>query len=136
MSDTTNTEEKLEAQSGESASDEKVLDDPTNRIVAVFDTLQRANAARDELQQHGVPRDHIRILRGSETAEQVDTSAKWFADTDDEIKRYQRELRAGSTVASIPVHDGASRETIHAILKQHKARLITHFGRWVTEMMK
>ena len=71
-----------------------------------------------------------------EAAEKVDTSPKWFADTDVEIKRYRRELEAGNTVISVPVTDSNCREKIHEIFKRHDARLVTHFGEWVTEMLK
>ena len=85
---------------------------------------------------HGITDDQIRVMRGEEAATKVDTSAKWFADTDVEIEKYQRELTAGKTIVSVPVQDSTDRDTLHAILKRHGARLITHFGEWVTTMMK
>jgi hypothetical protein len=117
-------------------SDHKRLEDPTNRIVSVFDDLSHADAARQELLEHGITDDQIRVMRGEEAAAKVDTSAKWFADTDVEIEKYQRELSAGKTVVSVPLQDSADRDTLHAILKRHGARLTTHFGEWVTEMMQ
>lgn len=117
-------------------SDKEFLDDPTNRIVAVLDDSSSASAAIGDLSQHGITEDEIRMARGDEAAEEVDTSAKWFADTDDEIEKYQTELKAGRIVLSIPVKDSPGREAIHGLLKQHGARHITHFGQWVTEMMR
>lgn len=114
-----------------------LLQDPTNRIVAVFDDRGQAAAARQELLKvEELTDEDVRVLQGKGDAEDVDTAAKWFADTDDEIKRYERELRAGSIVITVPVTDSAGREKLHAILKQHDARLITHFGQWITEAMK
>lgn len=115
---------------------DKLLEDPTNRVVVVFDESEQCEAARQELLQQNLRDEDLRVLHGSEAAERVDSSAKWFADTDEEIQRYSRELRAGNTVLSVPVTDGAGRERIHDIVKRHDARLVTHFGRWVTEMMK
>lgn len=117
-------------------SQEQFLEDPTNRIVSVFDGQEQAEAARKELSEADLNDDQIRIAHGPEAAEKVDTSAKWFADTDEEIQRYCHELRAGNTVLSVLVTDEAGRERIHDIVKRHGARLVTHFGRWVTEMMK
>lgn len=45
-------------------------------------------------------------------------------------------VRAGKTVVSVPVQGSAGRDTLHVILERHGARLITHFGEWVTEMME
>jgi hypothetical protein len=113
-----------------------LLSDPTNRIVAIFDERAQADAARRVIAERGVAEGQIRILQGEQLADQVDTSAKWFADTDEEIARYERALRAGKTVISLPVGDQPSRDSLHRILKQHEARIITHFGQWVTEMLK
>jgi hypothetical protein len=112
------------------------LEDPTNRIVSVFDRPEHAEAARTALVESGIVPTQIRVLSGERAGDNVDTSPKWFADTDEEIERYQRELRAGNTVVSVPVQGQDDRESIHAILKSHDARLITHFGQWVTEMMR
>jgi hypothetical protein len=117
-------------------SDNKLLEDPTNRIVSVFDDRSQVEAARQELLKLGLTDKQIRVLCGEEAATKVDTSAKSFAGTDVEIEKYQRELSAGKTVVSVPVQDGSDRDTLHAILKRHGARLITHFGEWVITMMK
>lgn len=117
-------------------SDNKFLEDPTNRIVSVFDVRSQVEAVRQELLTQGLTDNQIRVRRGEEAATKVDTSAKWFADTDVEIEKYQRELSAGKTVVSVPVKDSADRDALHAILKRHGARMITHFGEWVTTTMK
>lgn len=116
--------------------DERLLEDPINRVVAVFDNEQNLESARHDLLKEGITAEQIRVMQGEQDAKRVDTSTKWFADTDEEIQRYQDELRAGSTVVSLPVTDEVGREKLHSILKRNEARLITHFGQWVTEMMK
>lgn len=117
-------------------SDDQLLEDPTNRVVSVFDERSQAEQARQEFVRLGLRTEQVRVMKGSGAAEKVDASPKWFADTDEEIKRYERELKAGNTILSVPVSDSNFREKVHAVLKQHNARLITHFGEWVTEMMK
>ncbi len=114
-------------------SDQDVMEDPTNRIVAVFANKDFANAARNDLSDYGIKERQIRILEGEE---EVDTSAKWFADTDEEMEQFQQQLLAGNTVISVPAKDKAAREEIHDILKRHEAYRVTHFGRWVTEVMR
>jgi hypothetical protein len=116
--------------------DTHLLEDPTNRIVAVFDDRDRWERARQDLVQAGLPDLRIRVMQGHKDASRVDTSAKWFADTDEEIARYQRELEAGNVVIAVPAQDPAVREQLHGILKRHNARWITHFGQWITEAMK
>lgn len=115
---------------------EELLEDPTNRVVCVFDEQQQAEAARQSLIDFGFDGEQIRLCHGSDAAEGIDTSAKWFADTDAEIKRYAQELRAGNSVLSVPISDADCREKVDGIVKRHAARLVTHFGQWITEMMK
>ena len=117
-------------------SDKKLLADPTNRIVSFFTDPRHADEARQELIENGVEEAELQVRSGSEAADEVDTSAKWFADTDVEIKKYHAELLAGNTIISVPITDSAGREAIHAILKRHHAHRITHFGRWITKMMR
>jgi hypothetical protein len=76
------------------------------------------------------------VLHGEVAADKVDSSRKWFADTHLEIERYEKELSAGNTVLSVPVKDSRAREQIHDILQRHDARMMTHFGEWITETMQ
>lgn len=116
--------------------DKQLLEDPTNRVVAVFEDRDKAEAARAELLRSGLTEGHIRILEGRGDASDVDTSDKWFADTREDLERYERELRIGNIVIAAPITDADHREAVHDILKRHEARLVTHFGRWVTEVMQ
>ena len=117
-------------------SDKVLLNDPTNRVVAVFDEERDAQQARTELASEKSPAEKVQLLAGKEATEQIDTSAKWFADTDEELKRYEDELRAGNTVLSVAISDSSDREAVHTVLTRHNARLVTHFGEWITEMMR
>lgn len=110
--------------------------DPTNRVVCTFDNAQKAEKARAALIDFGFTDNQVHKLVGDAAADEVDTSAKWFADTDKEIKKYEQELRAGAVVLSVPVKDCDCREEVHSILKRHDGRHITHFGEWITEVMR
>ncbi|MCA9198266.1 MAG: hypothetical protein KDA87_12040 [Planctomycetales bacterium] len=114
---------------------DKILDDPANRVVCTFDNRQQAEDAKAALADFGISGHRIRVLNGEDGADEVDTSAKWFADTDKEIKKYTRELHAGNTVISIPVKDCDCREEVNRIVQNFDARHITHFGEWITEVM-
>lgn len=117
-------------------SEEHKYDDPTNRVVCMFDDFTKAEAAKASLIEFGFEDHQVHILHGDADAAEVDTSAKWFADTDKEIKKFERELRDGRTVLSVPVKDCDCRDGVHRILKTHDARHITHFGEWITEVMR
>ena len=117
-------------------SDKTLLTDPTNRVVAVFDNYADAKQARDDLARDDSPAEKVQLLSGKDDADRLDTSPKWFADTDEELERYEHELRGGNTVISVAIADSADREQVHQVLTRHNARLVTHFGEWITEMMR
>lgn len=117
-------------------SDDKTYDDPTNRVVCTFADVHDAEQAKAALLASGFTNEQIHMLVGESAADEVDTSAKWFADTDKEIKKYVRELRNGAVVLSAPVKDCDCREEVHEIMKHAGARHITHFGEWITEVMR
>jgi len=109
---------------------------PTNYVVCVFDDKQDAIYAKTALIEHGLENRQVELVYGEQAAADVDTSAKWFADTDEEMKKYERELRNGAILLSVPVASGESRGEIQAILQTHGGRQLTHFGEWVTEGMR
>ncbi len=113
-----------------------VMNDPTNRIVAVLDNSDAADAARSELTDYGIDEARIKTFEGSHDADSIDTSAKWFADTDVDMQRIQEQLLLGNAVLSVPVDGKEVSEAVHKILKRHNATHITHFGKWVTEVLR
>jgi hypothetical protein len=116
--------------------DEKKYDDPTNRVVCVFDDYSSAVDAKAAFIQFGFEQRQVHLLDGKRDASAIDTSAKWFADTDVDLKKFAQELRSGSSIISVPVRDCDCREGVNDLLKRHGARDITHFGEWLTEVMK
>lgn len=106
--------------------------DPTGRTVCSFEDAGRAAAARASLIEYGFPAGEISILDGSSDADEIDASAKWFADTAQDLKRYQRELELGNTVLSVPAVDEESLQVLRKHFEKHDGRMMTHFGDWVT----
>ena len=105
-------------------STEKFYDDPTNRIVCIFDDRSDSVSAKSALIEFGYADGHVRLY-DEQAASEVDTSAKWFADTDTEIKKFEQQLRSGAIVMSVPIKDknlsrGSSQDfekrTMHAML--------------------
>ena len=113
----------------------RILDDPRNRIVCVFEDTVSAEKARAALVDYGFAPNQVRLLREND-AKEMDTSAKWFADTDEEMKKFERQLRGGLVAVALPVRDAESRQQIYEILQSHGAHRVTHFGEWVTEVMR
>ena len=77
----------------------------------------------------------IKQLNESDASD-VDTSAKWFADTDKEMKKFASELRRGFVALAVPIKDSDSRNEVNAVLQDNGAQHVTHFGEWVTEVMR
>lgn len=113
----------------------QVVDDPTRRIVCVFASEQSAEQARKALISYGFERRQIERL-DADDAGAIDTSAKWFADTDKEMKKFARELRRGYVALAVPVKDSDTRNEVNEILQDHGAKHVTHFGDWVTVVMR
>ncbi len=109
-------------------SDTTPLEYPNNRIVAVFNDVTAATAARTALAGSLGEEAEIKLYSGDGSAEEVDTSAKWFADTDLDIARFKRALEAGNAILSVPVENDQQRETTNQTLADHGATLATHFG--------
>lgn len=112
-----------------------VTSDPTNWIVAIFDTESTATEAKRALIETKIA-EEVTLLHGETDADKFDTSAKWFADTDEEMKKFQRALLAGSTIVAVPVRDREAKDHIHAILSGFTTQSTTYFGQWVYEEMR
>lgn len=115
--------------------DNAPLENPTNRLVAAFHTNELAEHAIRDCIAAGISREEIRLLKGSQDARQIDTSPKWFADTDVDIARFRRALEDEQVVISVPVGDEVEAETVKSICQECESHLLTHFGTWVTEVM-
>lgn len=107
--------------------------DPTGRAVAVFKNLAAAESARGALVEFGFADEAVHLLHGESDAQEVDDSAKWFADTDEEIHEYRADLEAGRALISVPADSRKHAAEIHDVFAGANAVRMTYFGRWVTE---
>ncbi|WP_166828840.1 hypothetical protein [Thalassoroseus pseudoceratinae] len=107
--------------------------DPVGRAVAAFDRQSQAEAAVQSLVDGGFPREEIHFSHGRNDASKVDSTPHWFADIDDEIEWYKRKLENGGSVVSAPVNDKETLKQVHEIYLESGARMMTHFGNWITE---
>jgi hypothetical protein len=109
------------------------LEDPRNRIVAVFDHSDNARAAVLEfVDQYRIPQEEIYLLHGKNETDEVETSARWFADNDIDLERYRHRLATGGTVISVPVEDEREVDRFVQVLEKYHAGMMTHFGTWET----
>lgn len=113
--------------------DEGKLEDPRNRIVAVFENSDDAhNAVLEFVDQCKVPKSEIRLLQGADDTDEVETSAQWFADKHIDLERYRQRLAMGATVISVPVEDQKEVDRFTKVLEKHHSDMMTHFGTWET----
>jgi len=117
-------------------SNKPLTNNPSNRIVCVFDNREAVDAAKRDLMEYGISNDRIRVSEGKEAAENVDASTQWFADTDEQMDHIRQQLLAGNVLMSIPIEGEEARDAVYDILKQHQAFRITHFGDWVTKVLR
>ncbi|QDT32129.1 hypothetical protein [Thalassoglobus polymorphus] len=110
----------------------KSIDHPSGRAIAVLDSVEQGNAAKKALIQIGVKADEIYVLSASDEAADIDTSADWFADTDELVEQYQKKLAAGATLISAPVKNTTQLKEVQSIYYSAGAHMMTHFGTFVT----
>lgn len=110
----------------------EVFSNPSGRAVAVMDSLGQARDAKEALSQIGLDVDEIQLLDGENNADEIDSSARWFADTDDLLERYQRKLEEGNALISAPVTDQDQLKQVEKIYYTAGASTMTHFGNLVT----
>ena len=123
---TTNRSDSTDPQSA-------ALDDPTHHIVAMFGSEQQAREALATIIALGLAASNAVILNADSSPTEIDTSAKWFADTDQVLQRFQEAIRANKTVLYVPEPDADRRDEMVTSLKASGAELVTHFGQWLTE---
>ena len=110
------------------------LSDPTDQMVCSFADRSKARNAKLKLIEFGYRKEDVRLLGNSET--DVDTSAKWFADTEVELKMFERELDRGKTLLIVPVRNADDVEAMNGLLKSEGAFHVTYFGSWTTQVMR
>lgn len=106
---------------------------PINHILCSFTDFQQASHAKKLLTENNF--EEIELYQGDDSAERMNTRAQWFADTDEDLRRYQKKLREGYIVLSAKVSGKEERQLAHDLVSQCDADVITHFGKWVTRTM-
>jgi len=112
---------------------DKPLADPTHRIVSIFPDVDKAQAAARSVAEAGIEVGSIKLFNGREAADEIDASAKWFADTDVEIQRFKRALLSGQAVLSVGLENQKQKGAVEEIAASAGAGTTTYFGRWATE---
>lgn len=113
-------------------SDDQLMDQPEGKVAALFSSKADAEAACAALVDAGHNADSINQAHGTAGAEQLDDSARWFADTDDHIEIYKDHLAKGSSAIAVPVDGEEQVDRAREIFRQHHASMMTHFGGVVT----
>ena len=105
---------------------------PTGRAVCSFEELEHANLAREALVDRGFELDEISLLNDASEASEISAASDWFADTQDDVRRYRHEIEIGNTVLSAPATDEEQLQLLRSVFDENGGRMMTHFGDWVT----
>jgi hypothetical protein len=130
----------------------ELLHYPTNHVVAIVDTPERATAALTALAGGGFSGSEVVVGCGREVADALDaTSGRTglanlairvaerlgtpFEET--EVKeRYEEALRDGKIVLSVLAPDGERKERAAELLAEHGAHFINYLGRFSIETIQ
>jgi hypothetical protein len=119
----------------------------TNRLMAVLDTEEAAEAAVAALVREGFGADAVLALRGDRDADRIDSLGKvgglWararrllsftLADQMVDLAVYEAALRDGRTVLSVHATTDERRERARQALAGAGAHFVNFFGRFATE---
>lgn len=114
-------------------SDENMLDAPKGRAAALFGSKELAESAKAALIDQGFQADDINTAHGPADAQQLDDSARWFADTDDHIEMYKDQLGMGGSALTVPVEGEKQIAQVRDVFRANGASMMTHFGGLVTK---
>ena len=84
----------------------------TNRVMAVIDDAEHAQAAVEALERAGVPEREFAALSGAEG---------------------EAALARGHLVVDVAVHGRQKRDRVVQILRRHGAHFINAYGQWTIE---
>ena len=119
----------------------------TNRLMAVLDTPEAADAAAGALAREGFAGDAVLVLRGDRDAERIDSLGNaggalvrarrllsfTIADQMVDLAVYVAALRDGRTVVSVRAAGEGERERAKRALAGTGAHFVNFFGRFATE---
>jgi hypothetical protein len=118
----------------------------TNRVMAVIDDAEHAQAAVDTLERAGVPERELAALSGAEGTREIDSEGAYSGGVKhalralqrltvegDHLRRYEAELARGHLVVDVAVHGRQKRDRVVQILRSHGAHFINAYGQWTIE---
>ena len=121
---------------------------PTDKLLAIIDTMSDAEQARQELLEAGFAPDTIGVLHGTRAAEH----SVQYTDFDpfphlerllhvhsiehEQVVIYEQALGEGQSVIAVYAPKAENRERALGILEEHNAHYINFYGKWVIEALK
>ena len=118
----------------------------TNRVMAVIDDAESAQAAVETLERAGVPERELAALSGAEGAREIDSEGTHSGGVKHalralqsltveghHLRRYEAELARGHLVVNVAVHGRQKRDRVIQILRSHGAHFINAYGQWTIE---
>jgi hypothetical protein len=121
---------------------------PTDKLVAIIDTLPEAEYARYELLAAGFAAHAIAVQNGTHAAGRT----VHYTDLDpfphlarllhvhslehEQALAYEQALRQGQSVIAVHAPRAKDRERALGILEAHNAHSITFYGKWTIETLK
>ena len=118
----------------------------TNRVMAVIDDAESAQAAVDTLERAGVPERELTAFSGTDGAREIDSEGTHSGGVKHalralqrltveghHLRRYEAELARGHLVVDVAVHGRQKRDRVVQILRSHGAHFINAYGQWTIE---
>jgi hypothetical protein len=126
------------------------LQAPVNHILGIIESQSEAEAIVETLNKNGFSPDEVGFLSGTEGGAKLDAAAGkkgLFAklattgvdagDSDTNyLTKYRRALLNGRAVLAVVANNDETRQIARRILKAGRARFITFFGRFATELLE
>jgi hypothetical protein len=123
---------------------------PTNRVVGTIADPQQAQAAIEDLLQHGFARQDIDVFHGEEDLHRAEparaehrflaqfqqTLLRTLSDDHKHLRHYIDDVRAGRWVITVLARKRDRREVAADILSGHGAESIEFYGRWAWQSME
>jgi hypothetical protein len=122
---------------------------PTNRVVAILDSPQAAESARQDLVAAGVAADTIEFACGQEGLKAIDFSGKnsgviarmyraiqQIGELAEYWKNYEKALQDGKCLLAVDADDESVRKLAHEKIKARGGRYINFFGRLGLEKLE
>lgn len=115
-----------------------------NRLLAVIDAPDAADATVERLAEVGIGRDAITVLAGPDDAQRLARRpTAWnramrfisfiAADQAVDVDWYRAALESGRAVLVVAAPRSATRRDAIEVLRRAGAHFVNHYGRWATE---